>query len=579
MDETIGATAEARDTPSGIPLALAPLLSPYRRHGHLSLRLERLPERARLSRGSNNGDRTWSLTVDDLEDLTYLPPEGRHEAHTLALRIVSLDGDDGATLAVLDVPVPSGNALSGPSAGAVATPDGEAGADRGIELRRLHDECAMLKASLSTREAELAQTRRQLDHARGEASDQAIEAQLTAARAAWAGELSDRLAKAAAEAAASLEQNHAAWQAEEAGRLATIAARAEERIGEARERWQQEADAALSSAETRWKADEAARLAAAEARWREAPVPVLAAATARVAQAEAALAQARAEVETDAIELRRLRDELAEVKACLSAREAELIEAWHKLDHASAEGSRQAEQRWQEEARASLAKAEADWKAGEALRLAAAEAQWLEEVAPALAEAEARLDAADAASAKARAQAQGDDVELHFLREELQEVKTSLALREAELAEARSTAAQLRQARRANVGQLHLAERLLSGSIEAQQDAADADAGGTRARAPAARDRPRTGRRLLGVGALLLAAAMAVMVYPRVAQTFREGLRSEILPPSTKGEPSVRNSEPPANRSRRNRRRSRSGARSLACPTQSCEPLPRPRLR
>ncbi len=265
----MGATAGATNTSGGIPLALAPLLSPYRRHGHLSLRLERLPDRARLSKGSNNGDRTWSLTMDDLQDLTYLPPAGRHEAHTLALRIVSLDGDDGATLAVLDVPVPSGDALSGPPAGAVAPPDGEAVADNGIELRRLHDELATLKASLSTREAELAQTRRQLDHVRAEASDQAIEAQLTAARAAWAGELSDRLTAAAAQAAASLEQNRAAWQAEEEARLAEAAARAEQRIEQARERWQQESQASLSQVEARWKADEAVRLAVAEARWRQ----------------------------------------------------------------------------------------------------------------------------------------------------------------------------------------------------------------------------------------------------------------------------------------------------------------------
>ncbi len=232
------------------------------------------------------------------------------------------------------------------------------------------------------------------------------------------------------------------------------------------------------------------------------------------------------------------------MKASLAARDAEVIDTRQKLDHALAEGSRQAEQRWQEETRASLAKAEAEWKAGEALRLAAAEAQWQEDVAPALAEAEARLDAADAELAKARAQAQGDDVELHFLREELQEVKASLTLREAELAEARSMAAQLRQARRANVGQLHLAERLLSGSIEAQREAAGEESAGPPAPAPAPRHQPQAGRRLIGIGALLLVLVMAVIAYPHIEQMLRGGLRPEILPP--RSEPTLRTSEPPS---------------------------------
>ena len=70
MDEAMHATAEATETPRGIPVDLAPLLSPYRRYEQLSLRIERLPSRARFSRGSNNGDRTWSLTPDQLDGNT-----------------------------------------------------------------------------------------------------------------------------------------------------------------------------------------------------------------------------------------------------------------------------------------------------------------------------------------------------------------------------------------------------------------------------------------------------------------------------------------------------------------------------
>src|SRR4030081_3780720 len=100
-----------RPAPQPIPVALAPLLSPYKRHGRLSLRIERLPRTARLSAGRNNGDNSWSLTLDQLEDLPYLPPAGMDEEHVLAIRIIGLDGG-GTTLAVIDFPISSGTAAA-----------------------------------------------------------------------------------------------------------------------------------------------------------------------------------------------------------------------------------------------------------------------------------------------------------------------------------------------------------------------------------------------------------------------------------------------------------------------------------
>src|SRR5260221_5626780 len=96
---------EALPAPQPIPVALAPLLSPYKRHGRLSLRIERLPRTARLSAGRNNGDNSWSLTLDQLEDLTYLPPQGMAETHSLAVRIIGLDsGGCPPTRAALPLP-------------------------------------------------------------------------------------------------------------------------------------------------------------------------------------------------------------------------------------------------------------------------------------------------------------------------------------------------------------------------------------------------------------------------------------------------------------------------------------------
>src|ERR1700690_2522820 len=72
----LGPVAEpAPTTIRTLPLSLAPLLTPYRRHGRLSLRVERVPQLARLSGGRNNGDGTWSLASDELEGLNYLVPE------------------------------------------------------------------------------------------------------------------------------------------------------------------------------------------------------------------------------------------------------------------------------------------------------------------------------------------------------------------------------------------------------------------------------------------------------------------------------------------------------------------------
>jgi hypothetical protein len=395
-------TAEATPAPSGIPLELMPLLQPYRRHEHLSLRLERLPNRARLSRGRINDDRSWSLTLDDLHDLVYLPPEGLDKPHTLALRVISLDGDIGATLAVLDVPVAPGDARAVAAPRPASTPSPAATADAEVELRLLRDALAAAKASLAAREAELA-----------------------AARAAWDGELQQRLAAAAAEAAATLEQSRAAWQAAEKDRAAQAAAQAtaliEQRLAAAQDAWQQEARAVLAQAEEGWKAkaQEAARLAAAAAQKHEQTAAALAEATARLGRAEAELAAARAASETDRAALRRLKDELAAAQAALAAREAALAATQRQAEESGAERARQAVEAelaaarsaWEGELQQRLAEAAAEAEA----QLAAYRAEWEGELqqhlAAAAAEAAAALEQSRAewqAALEARAAAEDD---------------------------------------------------------------------------------------------------------------------------------------------------------------------------
>ncbi|HXP76031.1 MAG TPA: SH3 domain-containing protein [Stellaceae bacterium] len=398
--ELTRAMVRVKVAPSAVPLDLAPLLSPYEGYKHLSLRVERLPTRARLSKGRNNGDRTWSLTLDELDGLVYVPPEGMAEAHSLAIRIISLDDDYGATLAVLDFPVSCGDATPGSPPDAIATPDGAADLVADAELRRLRNELAAMQAALADRGTEL-----------------------SAARTARDAELEGRIAEATAEAAANLEQSRAAWQAEQEDRLAKSEARAQERIEQAHDLWQQATTAALSNAEQAWKVDEAVRLAAVEAHWREQSAQALAAAAARSERAETALAEMRAQAD---VELRCQRGELTATQAALADRVAELAQA-----HSATE---QARERWQQAATAALSNAEQAWKADEAVRLAAAEARWRKQSARALADTTVRSERAEAALAEMRAQA---DVELRSLRGELTATQAALADRAAELAETR----------------------------------------------------------------------------------------------------------------------------------------------
>src|SRR5947207_4470584 len=117
--------ADVHEAGAEVPLNLLPLLMPYKKRGRLSLRVEGLPHRARLSKGRNNGDRSWSLMSDELDGLFYLPPKGMTSPHNLAIRIFGIDEADGATLAVVEYPIFGGSRAEKPAPSIkVATADG-----------------------------------------------------------------------------------------------------------------------------------------------------------------------------------------------------------------------------------------------------------------------------------------------------------------------------------------------------------------------------------------------------------------------------------------------------------------------
>jgi hypothetical protein len=385
--------ARANNEPAGqpIPLDLASLVAPYKRYRGLSLRIEQLAHGARLSHGRNNGDRSWSVAPDELDDLEYVPPNDLYDAHTLALRIISLDGGDGETLAVIDLPI-AGRAAFRDS---FDLSDSSAAVLHG-EMQQLRDELVKAKSSLAARETELASARRNAEDA--ERSRQTLKAEFFAAEEGWDRELREQLASAATEANANFERLRAEWESEQSARRSKSDAGAQRSLEDARKRWQQELQTALAKAEAEWKIAEMARMAAAEASWNEQSAKVVSELHGRAEGAETALARAKVAVaKNDTAETRRLREELISTHAELSKRNAELVEA-----RAAAEMA----QTHSHDSAADLKKAEQTWKAAESARMSEAEARWNDRLAKTVAALNARLEQTEAALAEARAGAE-----------------------------------------------------------------------------------------------------------------------------------------------------------------------------
>ncbi len=341
-----------------LPLSLRAMVSPYKKQGRLVIRVERMQPRARLSAGRNNGDNTWSLTLDELEDLLYLPPAEMKEPHTLAIRVTVIDTTGGTTAALLDYDISPDGSVPIAAVGQDAS-----NADAVEQLGRLREELAQIASRLIARETELAAARQ---------DTQSLRAELTDARDGWQKELD-------------------ALTAEADGR-------ASDRIAETREQSARDTEAALARAADEWKSGEAARLAAAEARWRE--------------RAERMLADARTAAEHAAnreqAEIGRLGDELAGLRKRLAERDDEMA----RLQSVNA----QVRAGRETELREALVKAEAGWKSEEAARLAAAEASWRERAERMLADARA---ASENAGTEEQVELDRLNEELAGLREQL----------------------------------------------------------------------------------------------------------------------------------------------------------------
>ncbi|HKQ45067.1 MAG TPA: hypothetical protein VJS47_06720 [Rhizomicrobium sp.] len=447
--------------PRSVPLELAPLLAPYKRHGRLSLRLEYVPQMARLSAGRNNGDGSWSLASDELEGLMYQVPGNQAREHTLLLRVMSFKDGDASTLKILHIPVGFEE---------VVEPAGEDEAETaGPETSDpiLHNELGRMQSLFAVRESDLAELRAALAQARSEK-----DAALAQARAAWDAELLERMSQAvakakddwqlehnsllAAQAEAQIQhqtqqkaaQDQAHWQEQTEQRVTAERQRwkAEslnelaKAIAEARQLWQAEADRRFEAERQRWKSDSLNELTKAitdeRAHWQGQTEQRIEAERSRwaaesqntaarlVAQArEQWLAQSEQRLETE--RRQELTQAIAQERALWQGQADQRIQTerlgWEtekqnqvakavgeERDYWQAQTEQRIEterQRWKTETLAVLSEAEARWKADEASRSAALLAEGRAQAARALADASEKCRMLELALEASHAQA------------------------------------------------------------------------------------------------------------------------------------------------------------------------------
>jgi hypothetical protein len=408
----------SRETPVAIPLDLGPLIASYRTQPGLTLRIEELPPLGRLSAGQNNADNSWSLGLDELEGLSYFPPQGFDKQHTLKLRLIAKAKRGASPIALIDLHVmgdddranaePAGKKEPLPPEGGLlkkimslrsALARQDAAMPRGVDQEDTND-------ALAGREAE----RPQFASITGDLLIRRGEAQTSAGWTQPASITTDLLARkgeaqpwsspgtqeaeivaarqaAAYEAAVKLKAAEARWQEQAARSVAALTARcraAETALASARaaegsrseaefanlqdqlERLRRHREVEIAAAKEATALEAAAKLKAVEAHWQDKAARSVAALTARCRAAEEALALARAAAEA---ELAALEDQLERLRRhqevdIAAAKQAAALEAAAKL--------KAAEVQWQDKAAKSVAELTARCRAAEEAAVRAA---------------------------------------------------------------------------------------------------------------------------------------------------------------------------------------------------------------
>ncbi len=78
LAESLGVNAPAQGADiKAVLLRILPLIAPHRAKGLYTIRVERVPQLARLTRGRNNGNGSWSLTPEELDGHRIYRPRQR----------------------------------------------------------------------------------------------------------------------------------------------------------------------------------------------------------------------------------------------------------------------------------------------------------------------------------------------------------------------------------------------------------------------------------------------------------------------------------------------------------------------
>jgi hypothetical protein len=248
-----GASTRPGSLLDAVPLDIMAAVPTGDSHGRVTVRVEGLLNGGRLTKGQNNGDRTWSLNVEELDGLKYVPPYGGFTSHTLWIRVLAMDEGLANTLSVFALEVDpdalpprlhnseAENKLSAAGSKGVRNAKAEAPAPDPSKLK------AQIEAEAERRAAEAqkksaADAARELKDARAAWQEEA-DRKLADARAAWQKETAQKLADAKAEAEAAMLRQikadsgaKAADQASQAQRIAELEKRlhaAESKAGSA----------------------------------------------------------------------------------------------------------------------------------------------------------------------------------------------------------------------------------------------------------------------------------------------------------------------------------------------------------
>jgi len=422
--ENASGLAASSSSPRAIALDLASLIAPYRRRGRFTLRIENLPQGARLTAGRNNGDRTWSLALDELDELFYVPPESLADDHILALRLIAREEGNASTLALIELPMRAGQFVPSPPPAFGHKPPEPPRTDmpQGDTLKQ---EISALKTELAGRDQELNRMRAASQSLDGNWQAK-LETAIATAKTEWGSAEASRLAAARANHEKEVSSFHElkdhvaaanALLSQREGELAALKAELTEQRG----RSEREISAAKKALDAQ---------SAQDTQRREQSARALGELRRRCDEAEAGLTRQRQKSEA---EIAAARDALAARGALEQGKQeqanAALVELTARCNEAEAKLDRQ-----RETLETEILAARKDAEAQDAT-----DADRERDAGHALAELQARCEAAEAslrAAQTAREKADMDDTYVRGLNQEIKTLQAILVDRETAIARA-----------------------------------------------------------------------------------------------------------------------------------------------